>query len=238
MDQVLGDGNERYSSYCEGTEMQPSFSQHSWESAWDSSPQSYESSFLNNHSFSQNGLNASPVTPPAVPFDASPTFGNWVEEPDFENLPMMFSEQEFSFDTQSMFHPAPEMGYSQDETVLAGSYGSTGGYDAPIEATQEASSSYICPPPNAPVQRLTKNSTKPGYHCDIPGCESKTRFTRKTDLQRHVKSLHHVVKFDCKYSWCGRSAENGFVRKDHYLEHLREMHRKDIPKINRRRSKH
>lgn len=218
--------------------MQTSFSQHSWESAWDSSPQSYGSPYLNGHYLAQSGLNASPVTPPAMSFDNSPSFGTWVEEPGLENLPLLFSEQDFAYDNQNMFRSPAGMSYPQDENVLAGSYGSRGGYEAPIEATQEAPSSYSCPPSNTHAQRLTKNSTKSGWHCVVPGCPSETCFTRKTDLHRHVKSVHDRVKFDCEYPWCGRIGENGFVRKDHYLEHLREMHRKDIPKVNRRRSNH
>ena len=40
--------------------------------------------------------------------------------------------------------------------------------------------------------------------------------------------------FDCPVGGCGRTGEYGFVRKDHFREHLREVHAKDVPKINRR----
>lgn len=218
--------------------MRPSFSNCSFESGWDSSPQSFDSSYLNSHQFPQDGASVSPVVPSAVPFQPSNSFGTWADEQSFDNMPMTLSEQDLGFDSNPMFNNGPEASYGQEGSDLSGSFGSTGGYEAPHETSQKGPSSYSCPLPNAPAQQLTKNSARAGYQCNVLGCRSKTRFTRKTDLQRHIRSLHHGAKFDCEYKWCGREADNGFTRKDHYLEHLREMHRLRIPKVPRKRSKH
>jgi hypothetical protein len=61
-------------------------------------------------------------------------------------------------------------------------------------------------------------------------------FTRATDLNRHMQTVHFPPRVDCKYKGCGRVGENGFCRTDHLNEHLREVHKEDIP-MSRRREK-
>ena len=73
------------------------------------------------------------------------------------------------------------------------------------------------------------------YRCSIPGCSKD--FTRQTDLKRHFKTQHDAPnkRIDCDFKWCGRTGEHGFTRKDHLAEHLREVHRQNIPKGRNRR---
>ena len=75
------------------------------------------------------------------------------------------------------------------------------------------------------------------YACLFPNCESD--FARVTDLARHNNSVHPRPgsRIDCPYKWCGRVGESGFSRKDHLKEHMRGVHREDIPKRNNRREK-
>ena len=72
------------------------------------------------------------------------------------------------------------------------------------------------------------------YPCLWEGCESD--FGRATDLHRHYNSVHVSVRTDCPHKWCGRTGNHGFSRKDHFKEHLREVHKQDIPKVSNRRN--
>ena len=47
--------------------------------------------------------------------------------------------------------------------------------------------------------------------CTYPGCRSKTRFTRKCDLRKHIK--RHFIAFYCQYKGCPRATEHGFSTK-------------------------
>ncbi|KAI9777144.1 MAG: hypothetical protein M1835_005314 [Candelina submexicana] len=61
-------------------------------------------------------------------------------------------------------------------------------------------------------------------------CSSKGKFKRKADLQRHYDTCHveHPAVWDCTMPKCGRTGLNGFSRKDHMWEHLRQYHRVDV----------
>ena len=75
------------------------------------------------------------------------------------------------------------------------------------------------------------------YICLYEECDGE--FSRLHDLKRHV-ATHHPEEarwIDCKGKGCGRTGKpqpgkekGGFSRLDHYLEHLRKVHKKDIPK--------
>jgi hypothetical protein len=80
------------------------------------------------------------------------------------------------------------------------------------------------------------NSSAKYYPCLVPGCPTVNSFTRATDLNRHVQTVHFPKRVDCKYQYCGRVGENGFSRVDHLNEHLREVHKDHIPKKSRRKS--
>lgn len=69
----------------------------------------------------------------------------------------------------------------------------------------------------------------PRYPCLMPNCEGV--FTRAADLDRHYTTVHRQGGLiDCRHVWCGRTGDRGFSRRDHYREHLREVHREDIPR--------
>ena len=72
------------------------------------------------------------------------------------------------------------------------------------------------------------------FPCLSEGCGSE--FGRVTDLKRHYNSVHVTSRIDCPHNWCGRTGAHGFSRKDHFNEHLREVHKQDIPKASNRRS--
>ena len=73
--------------------------------------------------------------------------------------------------------------------------------------------------------------------CTYEGCDSTGKFKRYTDLKRHIDTVHAADpnRIDCHHKWCGRVREYGFTRKDHYREHLREMHGERIPKTPRQK---
>jgi len=52
-------------------------------------------------------------------------------------------------------------------------------------------------------------------------------FTRKADLERHIKTIHYPSppQFDCPKKGCSRTGEDGFTREDHLKEHLRNYHK-------------
>ena len=85
-----------------------------------------------------------------------------------------------------------------------------------------------------PARSMISRSTP--YVCHHPGCD--TPCTRRSDLRRHMKYHRPNTKHDCPYgakvgSFCKRVGENGFIRKDHLLEHLRRVHDVDVPESSR-----
>ena len=73
------------------------------------------------------------------------------------------------------------------------------------------------------------------YICLEPGCE--TSFTRPFDLSRHQISHRTNIRIDCPEGWCGRSGlpggrmeSGGFSRLDHFYEHVKKVHRKEVIK--------
>ena len=82
--------------------------------------------------------------------------------------------------------------------------------------------------PHASVRNRAHKRDVVRYTCLSPNCTSN--FTRLTDLKRHSKAVHCPELLDCPHahrSFCGRTGHNGFLRKDHLNEHLREVHRKN-----------
>lgn len=71
------------------------------------------------------------------------------------------------------------------------------------------------------------------WPCKLAECAGRRPFKRHADLLRHMSTVHHkedMEKFDCPRRSCPRKGENGFTRKDHLTEHLRNFHVQDIPK--------
>ncbi|KAK6218252.1 Histidine biosynthesis bifunctional protein hisB [Pestalotiopsis sp. IQ-011] len=69
--------------------------------------------------------------------------------------------------------------------------------------------------------------------CLVPGCDSKTTFKRKADLQRHYEQIHRPAdqkkQYLCDYTRCERSKEP-FHRMDHFRDHYRDFHKEDLPR--------
>jgi hypothetical protein len=85
------------------------------------------------------------------------------------------------------------------------------------------------PMPSASTAGVDGNG---GYHmCLVQGCESKTLFKRKADLQRHYQHRHtpneHKKQHLCDYKKCVRAAEP-FHRVDHFRDHYRDFHNEDL----------
>lgn len=73
----------------------------------------------------------------------------------------------------------------------------------------------------APVKN---GAPRPTYQfvCGINGCTRS--YKRRYELLRHQK-IHSGVKIHaCGYSMCDRGGTNGFARKDHLQQHLRQVH--------------
>jgi hypothetical protein len=60
----------------------------------------------------------------------------------------------------------------------------------------------------------------------------KKFFSRKADVNRHIKSQHEVDWIDCPRKNCERKGPRGFSRRDHLTEHLRGFHMENIAKRN------
>jgi len=79
-------------------------------------------------------------------------------------------------------------------------------------------------PPEDTASRA--GSTKPkAFLCE----ECQHGFTRPADLKRHQSTVHAPVFRDCPHD-CTRKGRNGFSRKDHLIEHIRQFHRVPIKK--------
>ncbi|KAL8928034.1 MAG: hypothetical protein Q9172_001089 [Xanthocarpia lactea] len=86
-----------------------------------------------------------------------------------------------------------------------------------------------------PKPSKSTDSKPTPFVCLSPGCTSA--FARPYDLDRHMKVHFPAARFDCPQgangSFCKRTGENGFQRKEHLNEHLRKVHMMDLPKSSR-----
>ena len=73
-------------------------------------------------------------------------------------------------------------------------------------------------------------------HCPELECVFTVSCCYWDDLIRHTRSKHckKDPKFPCPLAWCNRSGDRGFTRKDKLTNHLRSVHKRDIPKKPRR----
>ncbi|KXT14842.1 hypothetical protein AC579_4098 [Pseudocercospora musae] len=77
----------------------------------------------------------------------------------------------------------------------------------------------------------TSSRDSPIYYCLYQGCEHGSK--RKADLDRHVQVTHlreSLILVDCQYVGCDRKGKYGFTRKDKMVDHMRDVHKADIPK--------
>ncbi|KAI9699683.1 MAG: hypothetical protein M1836_002717 [Candelina mexicana] len=106
-----------------------------------------------------------------------------------------------------------------------------------IPQTIMVSSRYLSPSPLQPNNphaadppTLPHSSNKANQFVCLWQCSTKGKFKRKADLQRHYDTCHveHPAVWDCTMPKCGRTGLNGFSRKDHMWEHLRQYHHVDV----------
>ena len=131
-----------------------------------------------------------------------------------------------------------------------GNYSSAGGHEHGVDSSDSNPSSsqkagkeisdheqprYVVHPIQ-PASSIASRSTL--VECQYPGCPRQ--FARAYDLDRHIK-VHFpssTTKLDCPYgaevgSFCKRVGERGFTRKDHFYEHLRNVHFVGVRKLSR-----
>jgi len=60
------------------------------------------------------------------------------------------------------------------------------------------------------------------FVCGINGCVRS--YGRRYELSRHQKSHSGIKSHSCRFQMCDRAGQNGFVRKDHLKQHLRQVH--------------
>ncbi|KAH8787095.1 hypothetical protein F5882DRAFT_403377 [Hyaloscypha sp. PMI_1271] len=71
-------------------------------------------------------------------------------------------------------------------------------------------------------QVITYRSSSGPFICDIDGCHRS--YKRVHEMRRH-KRVHSSTKpHACIFTNCRRSGRNGFSRKDHLRQHLRQVH--------------
>jgi len=72
------------------------------------------------------------------------------------------------------------------------------------------------------------------FYCMYKPCASEgMSFGRKADLERHIAAKHTRPSpplVDCEDPGCHRRGKYGFVRRDKMIEHMRDVHKSDIPK--------
>lgn len=90
---------------------------------------------------------------------------------------------------------------------------------------------------NDPLPRVSHNRTTvlaeqdaTPFVCIHPGCSRTKPFTRKGDLDRHMKS-HSPPEFGCPIHGCKRQGDDGFPRKDKLRDHMRQKHRMGLSDI-------
>jgi len=60
------------------------------------------------------------------------------------------------------------------------------------------------------------------FCCDTPGCTRS--YKRFPELKRHKAKHSGIRNHACTIIGCNRSGTNGFTRKDHLRQHLRQVH--------------
>lgn len=88
------------------------------------------------------------------------------------------------------------------------------------------------------MKKLTMAFHRKSWPCLHQQCAGVS-FARYADLQRHVAVIHNrstLLLVDCQERDCHRKGQYGFTRKDKMVDHMREVHKLDIPKQRRRKS--
>ncbi|KAI4237458.1 MAG: hypothetical protein LQ349_001848 [Xanthoria aureola] len=136
------------------------------------------------------------------------------------------------------YSPNGTYGYNSSQLgYLAPSHGHGHGQYYPT-AHPTSSNNTPAQQSKSPSTSTSTRTSKPTQGiCLYPGCPRQ--FARAYDLERHMK-VHFpdpTGRLDCPYagegSFCKRVGERGFTRKDHWSEHLRNVHMVDLPKSAR-----
>ncbi|KXS99264.1 hypothetical protein AC578_6210 [Pseudocercospora eumusae] len=130
--------------------------------------------------------------------------------------------------TRTLYPTTTPDTYASSSTLRSSYYDTT--------ATISPSSTYSTSPtsPSLPYSSYpspTSSRDSPIYYCLYPGCEHGS--ARKADLERHVQVTHlreSLNLVDCQYVGCHRKGKYGFTRKDKMVDHMRDVHKADIPK--------
>ncbi|KAK3679001.1 hypothetical protein LTR78_001454 [Recurvomyces mirabilis] len=89
---------------------------------------------------------------------------------------------------------------------------------------------YSHSPPSRQPSQCSSGAAQ--YICMYDSCRHEG-YCRYADLQRHVDVIHNTStlnRFNCIVEGCHRVGIYGFTRKDKMVDHLREVHKCDIPK--------
>jgi hypothetical protein len=60
------------------------------------------------------------------------------------------------------------------------------------------------------------------FQCGFDGCTRS--YKRQFELNRHQQIHSSIRSHGCRFMACNRSGRNGFTRKDHLRQHLRQVH--------------
>ena len=90
----------------------------------------------------------------------------------------------------------------------------------------------------ASVQQIRKDmlttSLAAHFYCFYEPCAGEGKaFERKADLERHIVAIHARAAgpiLDCGHPGCHRRGEYGFARRDKMVEHMRDVHKSDVPR--------
>ncbi|CAK1356689.1 unnamed protein product [Cercospora beticola] len=132
--------------------------------------------------------------------------------------------------------PIAPYGYPTTPTSPLSSSPASTYYDSPSPPYQQQSyypspsytyQSPTTPRPQVPLQIPIE------YCCLMPNCTYAAG--RKADLERHYRAMHpapgsSAPMYDCLWQGCHRKGNYGFGRKDKMVDHMREVHKADIPK--------
>ncbi len=159
----------------------------------------------------------------------------WIISPSYTTVPAMSSQiyhnqQDPHTYTQQIQYQQPQQQshkHPRTQRVTEKSPSKENKYSPPLSLSHTTTPLTDHPPQNRQ------------YICLEPGCSSTAQHTRAADLARHQRTVHRITeRFDCPRTRCTRKGERAFSRSDHLLEHLRSYHGEDIPKGEKRGSRH
>jgi len=107
---------------------------------------------------------------------------------------------------------------------------STGGFASMPSDSMQDPKAYQIGMRDASQENSPSSSTATGgnppssgpFTCNVQGCSRSYR--RIHELRRHERVHLSTRPHACRFSNCRRSGQNGFTRKDHLKQHLRQVH--------------